>query len=113
MLSLTDIVINFKGVSLRAEACNDCRATFQPRPHFTIFQEPQSERHGCGPPPLPSLPPSHPPSPRPTGPRTQVRCPPHSCSLWPPERRLGAALPLLPEDLCYNFPWVDQGCTKG
>lgn len=32
----------------------------------------QSERHGWGPPPLPSLPPSHPPSPRPAGPRTQV-----------------------------------------
>lgn len=38
---------------------------------------------------------------------------PTSCSLWPPEWRLGAALPLLLEDLCYNLPWVDQGCING
>lgn len=43
----------------------------------------------------------------------QVRCPPYSSSLWPPEWRSGAALPLLLEDLRFNLPWVDGGYTKG
>lgn len=43
----------------------------------------------------------------------RARCPRCSSSLWPPERRLGAALPLLLEDLGYNLPRVDQGRTEG